>query len=75
MFLQGAAAFWYNIGRNGERDERTMHAGCPVALGEKWGKKVIKVQCTLDISRLNSMKYLPMTSNGSPVRARCGVAL
>nr|CAD2173968.1 unnamed protein product [Meloidogyne enterolobii] len=30
------ALFWYNLWRNGDRDLRTMHASCPVLLGEKW---------------------------------------
>ena len=33
---KGAAAFWYNIKRNGEGDYFTKHAGCPVLLGSKW---------------------------------------
>ncbi|XP_045211382.2 prolyl 4-hydroxylase subunit alpha-2-like isoform X2 [Mercenaria mercenaria] len=33
---KGAAVFWYNIRRNGEIDERTRHAGCPVLIGSKW---------------------------------------
>ncbi|KAK3612446.1 hypothetical protein CHS0354_032055 [Potamilus streckersoni] len=34
--VKGAAAFWYNLKRNGELDENTWHAGCPVLLGSKW---------------------------------------
>lgn len=30
------AAFWYNLRRNGEPDERTRHAACPVLAGQKW---------------------------------------
>ena len=33
----GCAAMWYNIDRHGNLDERTLHAGEPVASGEKWG--------------------------------------
>lgn len=33
---KGAAAFWYNVKRNGDSDSRTAHAGCPVLLGSKW---------------------------------------
>ena len=32
----GAAAFWYNLRRNGSGDPRTLHGGCPVAFGSKW---------------------------------------
>ncbi|CAH1791268.1 unnamed protein product [Owenia fusiformis] len=34
--IKGAAAFWFNLHRNGDEDSRTYHAGCPVLLGEKW---------------------------------------
>ncbi|KAL3876427.1 hypothetical protein ACJMK2_034276 [Sinanodonta woodiana] len=34
--VKGAAAFWYNIKKNGDADENTKHAGCPVLLGSKW---------------------------------------
>nr|XP_027227836.1 prolyl 4-hydroxylase subunit alpha-2-like [Penaeus vannamei] len=33
---KGSALFWFNIKRNGEGDYRTVHASCPVLLGEKW---------------------------------------
>ncbi|ELU09607.1 hypothetical protein CAPTEDRAFT_229373 [Capitella teleta] len=34
--VKGAAAFWFNIRRSGDREPLTQHAGCPVLLGEKW---------------------------------------
>ena len=34
---KGAAAFWYNLYKNGEGDVRTRHAACPVLAGTKWG--------------------------------------
>ena len=34
---QYAAAFWYNMKPTGEGDLLSMHAGCPVLLGQKWG--------------------------------------
>ncbi|ELU10773.1 hypothetical protein CAPTEDRAFT_174752 [Capitella teleta] len=33
---KNGAAFWYNIGLNGDVDPLTEHAGCPVLLGQKW---------------------------------------
>nr|CAD2192638.1 unnamed protein product [Meloidogyne enterolobii] len=30
------ALFWYNLWRSGKGDIRTMHAACPVLLGDKW---------------------------------------
>ena len=33
---RGAAAFWYNLHRNGEGDDMTRHAACPVLAGTKW---------------------------------------
>ena len=34
---KGSALFWYNYRPSGEIDERTLHGGCPVLLGSKWG--------------------------------------
>ncbi|KFR15484.1 Prolyl 4-hydroxylase subunit alpha-3, partial [Opisthocomus hoazin] len=34
--LQNAALFWWNLRRNGDGDEDTLHAGCPVLAGDKW---------------------------------------
>ena len=36
--FQNSAVFWYNINKSGTRDHRTLHAGCPVLIGEKWGR-------------------------------------
>jgi prolyl 4-hydroxylase len=33
---KGAAAFWYNLHRDGRGDVRTLHEGCPVLAGNKW---------------------------------------
>jgi len=35
---KGSAAFWYNLIPNGEGNENTRHAACPVLTGSKWGK-------------------------------------
>ncbi|KAL3876424.1 hypothetical protein ACJMK2_034273 [Sinanodonta woodiana] len=34
--VKGAAAFWYSIDRDGDLEQTTTHAGCPVLLGSKW---------------------------------------
>ncbi|XP_068120789.1 prolyl 4-hydroxylase subunit alpha-3 [Hyperolius riggenbachi] len=34
--VQNAAIFWWNLHRNGEGNEDTLHAGCPVLVGNKW---------------------------------------
>ncbi len=34
---KGSAVFWYNLYRNGEGIEDTIHGACPVLMGEKWG--------------------------------------
>uniref|UniRef100_A0A0A1WCZ3 procollagen-proline 4-dioxygenase n=1 Tax=Zeugodacus cucurbitae TaxID=28588 RepID=A0A0A1WCZ3_ZEUCU len=36
MPKKGAAAFWYNLHADGERDFRTLHGGCPIIVGSKW---------------------------------------
>ena len=35
--VRGAGLFWYNLRRSSACDFRTLHAACPVLLGEKWG--------------------------------------
>jgi len=34
--VKRAAVFWYNLHQNGEGDDRTRHAACPVLAGTKW---------------------------------------
>jgi len=38
LLLQNAALFWYNYDGTGSIDLKSLHAGCPVLLGEKWSK-------------------------------------
>ncbi|KAG8137111.1 hypothetical protein E2320_005663 [Naja naja] len=33
---KNAALFWWNLRKNGQGDEATLHAGCPVLAGDKW---------------------------------------
>ncbi len=33
---RGSALFWYNLFKNGDGDDATLHAGCPVLVGSKW---------------------------------------
>jgi prolyl 4-hydroxylase len=35
---KGSAVFWHNMHATGAPDFRTVHAGCPVLMGSKWGK-------------------------------------
>ncbi|XP_067389304.1 prolyl 4-hydroxylase subunit alpha-3 [Emydura macquarii macquarii] len=34
--VKNAALFWWNLHRNGAGNEDTLHAGCPVLVGDKW---------------------------------------
>ncbi|XP_032811270.2 prolyl 4-hydroxylase subunit alpha-3 [Petromyzon marinus] len=34
--IKNAAVFWWNLKRSGEADGDTLHAGCPVLVGNKW---------------------------------------
>lgn len=43
IISQRAAIFWWNLHRNGQGDEDTLHAGCPVLIGDKWGKSLLIV--------------------------------
>ena len=38
---KGSAVFWYNLFRNGEGIEDTVHGACPVLMGEKWGELLL----------------------------------
>ena len=33
---KGSAAFWFNLASCHQKDERALHAGCPVLKGSKW---------------------------------------
>ena len=33
----GGALFWWDHFRSGEPDHRTLHGGCPLLRGKKWG--------------------------------------
>ncbi|KAG5837563.1 hypothetical protein ANANG_G00240670 [Anguilla anguilla] len=34
--VENAALFWWNLHRNGQGNGDTLHAGCPVLVGDKW---------------------------------------
>ncbi|XP_019504872.1 PREDICTED: prolyl 4-hydroxylase subunit alpha-3 [Hipposideros armiger] len=34
--VKNAALFWWNLRRSGKGDDDTLHAGCPVLVGDKW---------------------------------------
>ncbi|KAM7399106.1 hypothetical protein PAMP_018398 [Pampus punctatissimus] len=34
--VEKAAIFWWNLHKNGKEDVNTLHAGCPVLIGDKW---------------------------------------
>ncbi|XP_057684992.1 prolyl 4-hydroxylase subunit alpha-3-like [Corythoichthys intestinalis] len=34
--VKNSAIFWWNLHRNGKGDGDTLHAGCPVLIGDKW---------------------------------------
>ncbi len=34
----GSAVFWFNLGHDGSEDRNSLHGGCPVLYGMKWGK-------------------------------------
>ena len=38
FLFQGDAVFWWNLKKSGKGDYFTMHAGCPVLVGSKWGR-------------------------------------
>nr|XP_014348541.1 PREDICTED: prolyl 4-hydroxylase subunit alpha-3 [Latimeria chalumnae] len=34
--VKNAALFWWNLHKNGQGNGETLHAGCPVLIGDKW---------------------------------------
>ena len=36
MPIKGSAAFWINLSSCHSKDQRSVHAGCPVLKGSKW---------------------------------------
>ncbi len=34
---KGSAVFWYNLAHDGTEDRNSLHGGCPVLFGFKWG--------------------------------------
>ncbi|KAM9852877.1 prolyl 4-hydroxylase subunit alpha-3 [Aulostomus maculatus] len=34
--MEKSAIFWWNLHRNGQGNDDTLHAGCPVLIGDKW---------------------------------------
>lgn len=38
VYVQGSAVFWYNLLHDGQGNEETQHAACPVLVGSKWGE-------------------------------------
>ena len=55
---KGTAVFWYNLHKNGNRDDLSLHGACPTALGIKWvsnkwireGEQIWKMPCAGDDS-------------------------
>ncbi len=41
LAFQNGALFWWNLHRNGQGNVDTLHAGCPVIVGDKWGMIVV----------------------------------
>ena len=63
--LQNAAGFWYNIKLSGELDKRTMHAGCPVLLGSKWGEPATRPRLAIIINNNNNNNSNNSNNNNS----------
>ncbi|XP_064414096.1 prolyl 4-hydroxylase subunit alpha-3 isoform X2 [Latimeria chalumnae] len=36
FMIYNAALFWWNLHKNGQGNGETLHAGCPVLIGDKW---------------------------------------
>lgn len=73
---KGSAAFWYNLIPNGEGNEKTRHAACPVLSGSKWGNKtfyrIYSSLCWLFMRHLfiYFITYLPQNINQWCIKTR-----
>lgn len=55
--LKGAAIYWSNLNGAGELDTKTLHAGCPVLLGSKWGMNLgLNINNNIINSTMNTFK-------------------
>ena len=53
---KGSAVFWYNLDKDGRRDDLSLHGACPTALGIKWvsnkwireGAQIWKMPCLME---------------------------
>lgn len=62
LILQGSAVIWFNLLKSGEEDTRTLHAACPVFVGNKWGKFPLKHLCIKCLAYLGNFgKILNLT--------------
>ncbi|RXN03909.1 prolyl 4-hydroxylase subunit alpha-3 isoform X1 [Labeo rohita] len=41
--VENGALFWWNLHRNGQGNVDTLHAGCPVIVGDKWVTGMLKL--------------------------------
>ncbi|XP_021322009.1 prolyl 4-hydroxylase subunit alpha-3 isoform X4 [Danio rerio] len=69
--VQNAALFWWNLHKNGQGNVDTLHAGCPVIVGNKWGmfknKNFHKVTCTAVTNIVHPKIIILSSSTHSPL--------
>ncbi|XP_065708249.2 prolyl 4-hydroxylase subunit alpha-3 isoform X5 [Patagioenas fasciata] len=71
--LKNAALFWWNLRRNGDGDGDTLHAGCPVLAGDKWGaaRRTGADRVSLSLSLPVANKWIH--EHGQEFRRPCGI--
>ncbi len=76
---KGSAAFWYNLYPNGEGNEMTQHAGCPVLTGSKWGNGFFKSNFLFTPKKKNNKLHFNISvanywihERGQEFRRPCG---
>ena len=71
----GGALVWYNLDRHGTTDERTLHAGEPVARGEKWGMNIwLRERAFPRLAAWPRVKLALPLLPGGEVRAQLAIA-
>jgi len=73
---KGSAAFWYNLHLNGEGNELTRHAACPVLTGSKWGMTEIQLRLLFrELIVIINLQPFQFQINGSMKRIKNSVVL
>ncbi len=76
---KGSSAMWFNVKSDAQVDDMTLHAACPVLLGQKWSERRRKqhqfvAYCTVELeqseTRKNSLPFKKKRCFFQAIRSR-----